>query len=268
MLRHLRICLAALALAAVPPLTLLPWPPRSADAAVASPAAPFKVGCGCSFWSGYIAYNPPATAFGYGLQGPTDFGWGSSASWVQPAATCTATDTAANFWVGLGNTALAPVWRVGTDTDCSGGSPKYYAWYGTSTFSANSGVVPQVTFGGTVSAGDSITAGVTCFNGGCIFQVVDYTANWTAVYSAAYSSTPTSSEVMVSRPQSGLVPLTNFGTVTFNTISFGAAAASAFNPQQIPAITNSAGTSLDSTSALGGGASAGASFSATWLGAS
>jgi hypothetical protein len=256
MLRRLRTRLAALAIAAVSALTVLAWAPGSANAAVASTAAPQDVIGPGSYFSGYMAFSPPATPFGYSLQGPTEYGWGASANWVQPAGTCTSTDTAASFWVGLGKSPNVPVERAGTDTDCSGGSPVYSAWSATSMSS-------QTTFGGTIQAGDSMTAGVICFGSNCSMSVFDHTAGWNATASTPLSGTPTSSEVMVSRATSGLVPLTNFGTVTFSSTSYGAAAVSTFNPVKLAPITNAAAAPLDSLTALGGGDNP--AFSATWL---
>jgi hypothetical protein len=177
---------------------------------VASAAAPLDNIGGGSFWSGYIALSPHITPFGLLLGAPAYYGWGAQAYWPQPAGTCTSTDTAASFWAGLGKAySNVPVERAGTDTDCSGGSPVYSAWYSTSMSS-------QTTFGGAVSAGDSMGASVMCYLGYCSFSVSDYTAGWNAFTSTPFDGTPpTSSEVMVSRPISGLVPLTNFGTVTF-----------------------------------------------------
>ena len=256
--RRLRTCLAALTLAAV---SALAWAPGNADAAVASTAAPLDDIGGGSFWSGYIAFSPHITPFGLLLGAPAYYGWGAVASWVQPAGTCTSTDTAASFWAGLGKAySNVPVERAGTDTDCSGGSPVYSAWYSTSMAS-------QTTFGGAVSAGDSMTASVMCYLGYCSFSVSDYTAGWNAFTSTPFDGTPpTSSEVMVSRPISGLVPLTNFGTVTFSSTSYGAAAASTFSPSQAGPIANGKGTPLDSTSTLGSGDNP--AFTATWLAAS
>jgi hypothetical protein len=253
MLRRLRICLAALTLAAVP---VLAWAPGSADASWYAPP-----------WSGYIALNPPEAPYAIGIHGLYNMGWGADATWWQPAGDCTSTKTAAaSFWVGLGNysDASGPVEQAGTDTDCSGGSPVYYAWYATSFAS-------QVTFGGAISPGDLMAADVVCYSGNCTLSVEDRTAGWTASVTTPLSGTPSSSEVVVSRAKSGTVPLTNFGIADFNGMAFGGwfAPISTFSPSQIPAITNDAGTPLDSTTDLvTDTGTLNTHFRATWLAAS
>jgi hypothetical protein len=65
-------------------------------------------------------------------------------------------------------------------------------------------------------------------------------------------------------------PLTNFGIADFNGAGFGGwfAPISAFSPSQIPAITNDAGTPLDSITALVTDAGTlNSHFRATWLAA-
>ena len=176
---------------------------------------------------------------------------------MQPAIGCSvATDTVASFWAGLGNSSGGPVERAGTDADCSGGSHVYYAWYGTSLTS-------QVTFGGAISAGDSMTASVTYFYGLCGFKVVDNTAGWSASTSIPLTGTPASTEVVASIPVDGLTPLTKFTTVNFSAVALGFIGSN-FSLTQIPAITNSAGTPLTSISALGG-SDRNNNFSISWL---
>ncbi|MGA2132080.1 MAG: G1 family glutamic endopeptidase [Bryobacteraceae bacterium] len=53
-------------------------------------------------------------------------------SWVVPAATCDGKAerySGASFWVGIDGYTSATVEQTGTDSDCSQGSPRYYAWY-------------------------------------------------------------------------------------------------------------------------------------------
>jgi hypothetical protein len=258
MLRRLRICLAALALAAVPAL----WAPASADAAVARTAAPLDAPASGNFWTGYTVLNPPQTPFVSGIYAPRFYGWGASANWVQPTIGCSlATDTAASFWAGVGNSSGGPVERAGTEADCTGGSHVSYAWYGTSLTS-------QVTFGGAVHEGDSMTASVTCLNsfGECDFAVADHTAGWSANTStpvALVNYPPASTEVVASMPMNGLTPLTKTTPVNFSAVALGGIGSN-FSLTQIPAITNSAGTTQTSISALGG-SNLNNNFSVSWL---
>src|SRR5579884_4318905 len=51
-----------------------------------------------------------------------------SASWTEPAVTCSGT-AYSSFWVGLDGDTSNTVEQTGTDADCSGSTPQYYAWY-------------------------------------------------------------------------------------------------------------------------------------------
>jgi len=68
-----------------------------------------------SNWSGYSAINGRYTTV--------------SANWTQPTASCTSQTTYSSFWVGLDGDGSSTVEQTGTSADCSGGSPRYYAWY-------------------------------------------------------------------------------------------------------------------------------------------
>lgn len=51
-------------------------------------------------------------------------------SWIVPAVDCSVTPNASvSFWVGIDGWDNATVEQTGTDSDCNGGSPAYYAWY-------------------------------------------------------------------------------------------------------------------------------------------
>src|SRR5204863_1049193 len=68
-----------------------------------------------SNWSGYSAINGRYTSV--------------SANWTQPSASCTSATTYSSFWVGLDGDGSNTVEQTGTSADCSGGVPRYYAWY-------------------------------------------------------------------------------------------------------------------------------------------
>jgi hypothetical protein len=69
-----------------------------------------------SNWSGYAVV-------GEGFQQ-------ARGSWVVPAVDCTVTPNASvSFWVGIDGWDNATVEQTGTDSDCNGGLPSYYAWY-------------------------------------------------------------------------------------------------------------------------------------------
>lgn len=71
-----------------------------------------------SNWSGYAAYGTTFTR----VEG----------SWAQPKATCNLKGrqfALAAFWVGLDGYGNNTVEQTGTEADCEGKTPIYYAWY-------------------------------------------------------------------------------------------------------------------------------------------
>ena len=51
-------------------------------------------------------------------------------SWTVPSVNCSATpNTYSSFWVGIDGWTSSTVEQTGTDSDCSGTTPSYYAWY-------------------------------------------------------------------------------------------------------------------------------------------
>jgi hypothetical protein len=68
-------------------------------------------------WSGYAATGTNFTQV--------------TGTWKVPASTCakgSSTEYAA-FWIGLDGWTSSSVEQTGTDSDCSNGTPSYYAWY-------------------------------------------------------------------------------------------------------------------------------------------
>jgi len=69
-------------------------------------------------WSGYAAYGQTFTE--------------ARGSWVQPTAHCALKGrqvALAAFWVGLDGYGNKTVEQTGTEADCEGSRPIYYAWY-------------------------------------------------------------------------------------------------------------------------------------------
>lgn len=70
-------------------------------------------------WSGYAAYGQTFTE--------------AQGSWVQPAADCMGLkghqSALAAFWIGLDGYGNRTVEQTGTEADCEGIEPIYYAWY-------------------------------------------------------------------------------------------------------------------------------------------
>jgi hypothetical protein len=76
-------------------------------------------------------------------------------SWIVPAVDCVATPGGStSFWVGIDGWSDATVEQTGTDSDCDGEKPHYYAWY---EFAPKGGVTIDSV---PVSAGDRMSGEV------------------------------------------------------------------------------------------------------------
>lgn len=192
-------------------------------------------------WSGYAADSGTYTSV--------------SASWTEPTATCSKT-AYSSFWVGLDGYNSSTVEQTGTDSDCNGKTPKYYAWY--EMYPAY-----PVNLSKTVKPGDSMSASVTAGSNHSFTLVIsDSTQNWTFKVTKSLSSAKKSSaEVIAEAPSSisGVLPLANFGTVNFSNSLVNGQAIGNFNPVEIVMAT-SGGTVKAQPSALSGGTA----FSDTW----
>jgi hypothetical protein len=180
-----------------------------------------------------------------------------SASWVQPTVTCPKRQTSyASFWVGLDGDGSNSVEQTGSEGDCSHGSPRYYSWY--EFYPAY-----PVNFSDTVRPGDHFSASVTSKGSGNYTLVLsDSTQGWThTINGSAPSAQNASAEVIAEAPSSnrGVLPLANFGTMSFaNATVNGAALGTVPTPQKItmvgPSYTKAAVSNLTNNSA----------FSVTW----
>jgi hypothetical protein len=148
---------------------------------------------------------------GYAVTG-TDF-TSATASWIVPEArNCNASqDQYSSFWVGIDGFASSSVEQTGTDSDCSGGSPSYYAWY---EFYPN----PSFTINNMdVRPGDKMSARVTFANNEFTVSIKDERSGQSFHTSQAVSGAARSSaEWIAEAPASNTVlPLADFGTVDF-----------------------------------------------------
>src|SRR5919202_7101710 len=136
-----------------------------------------------------------------------------SATWTQPAVSCTSTNTWSSFWVGLDGDGSSTVEQTGTEADCSSGRAVYSSWYEMyPKFPAN--------FSDPVAPGDVFYASVTT-NGAGSFTLFlqNKTRGWSHTVSATQKSASlASAEVIAEAPSSsgGVLPLSNFGTVGFS----------------------------------------------------
>jgi hypothetical protein len=179
-----------------------------------------------------------------------------SATWKQPTAKCTAATSYSSFWVGLDGYSSNTVEQTGTDADCSGGSPVYYAWYEMyPKFPKNLSLA--------IHPGDTIHASVTT-NGTGTFTLSIANTTTGASFTTTQrlkSAKLSSAEVIAEAPSSsgGVLPLTDFGTVGFSAATANGQSIGSFNPDPITMVTPD-GTVKASTSTLSGGSA----FSVAW----
>jgi hypothetical protein len=197
---------------------------------------------------------------GYAVTGSNGHFTSVSASWTQPKATCSGrSDEYAAFWVGLDGYSSDSVEQTGSDSDCDGSTPDYYGWY--EMYPAD-----PVYYSNTVEPGDSMSASVT-FSGTETYTLVlkDTTRGWTQTVTKNESGFDRSSaEVITEAPcctsSGGILPLADFGTVTYGSSTANGTSLGTQSPTEIIMIDNS-GEDKDSTSAI----NSGGGFSNTWI---
>jgi hypothetical protein len=194
-----------------------------------------------SNWSGYSAINGRYTSV--------------SANWTQPTASCTSATTYSSFWVGLDGDGSSTVEQTGTSADCSGGAAKYYAWYE---------MYPKfpVNLSLTIRPGNAISASVTTDGAGHFTLTIKNNSTGQSFTTTQHLNRArlASAEAIAEAPSSsgGVLPLTNFGTVSFSSVTVDGQPIGAFNPDKIDMVSGS--TVKAQTSALSGGTS----FSVSW----
>ena len=148
-------------------------------------------------WSGYSVDGTNATAV--------------TGNWIVQPANCARRETSwSSPWVGIDGDTSSTVEQTGTDTDCNGGTPFYYAWW--EMYPAPTQVINDP-----IKAGDSMTGSVTYASSGFTMTLTDHTANWTYSTTQSSKAPRTSVEWIVEGPSNGT--LTNFGTLSFSTDS-------------------------------------------------
>jgi hypothetical protein len=152
-------------------------------------------------WSGYAVEG---TSFTKAL-----------ASWTVPTVTCSKTpNTYSSFWVGIDGWTSSTVEQTGTDSDCNGSSPSYYAWY---EFYPNPSIeITSVT----VSPGNHISASVSYSGSQFTITITNETTGKSYSKSSSVSGAKrTSAEWIAEAPcctrSGGILPLSDFGTVYF-----------------------------------------------------
>jgi Peptidase A4 family len=184
-----------------------------------------------------------------------------SASWTEPTGKCSGNsgDKYSSFWVGLDGYSSSTVEQTGTEVDCDGSSPQYYAWY--EFYPAGS-----VELNEHVSPGDHFTGSVT-FSGTSTFtlKLTDSTQGWSKTETKSSSSDKRSSaEVIIEAPccteTGGILPLADFGTAHFTASKVDGSNIGSLSPTEITMVS-SGGVTEDKISAL----TSGTAFTGTWL---
>jgi hypothetical protein len=188
-------------------------------------------------WAGYAiaAATPPATP-----TSPTGVTVTSvTASWVVPEVSMdwckSSPNSESSFWVGIDGWYSNTVEQIGTDSDCSSGTPTYYAWYEFYPLNFdyacptgshdNPSLCPLMN----IQPGDVMSAAVNCTADGksCTVTITDETMKPPASFSKKLTANNqtgipfqlSSGEWIAETPcctNSGdYFPLTDFGTISF-----------------------------------------------------
>lgn len=152
-------------------------------------------------WSGYAVTGSSFTS--------------AKASWTVPSVNCSKTpNTYSSFWVGVDGWTSSTVEQTGTDSDCNGTSPSYYAWY---EFYPKGSVLIS---GVPVSPGNKMSADVTYSGTEFTITITNESTGKTYSKSSRVSSAKRSSAEWIAEAPcctngGGILPLSDFGTVDF-----------------------------------------------------
>jgi hypothetical protein len=240
---------AAPVAAAAPALSFAPMQHASAGTPASSAPSFLKHGFQISNatvtstnWSGYAATGSTYTSV--------------STTYTQPSVSCSGrSGTYAAFWVGLDGYSSSTVEQTGTLAYCSGSRAEYVGWYEMYPQGSND-------YSNTVAAGNTIFESVT-FSGSDVYTLVleDETRGWTKTTVVdASGDARSSAEVIAEAPSSstGVLPLADFGTVTFDNSLVNGSSLSSFSPTAINMVSSS-GAAEATTSAFSGD-----NFSVAW----
>ncbi|MCI4366879.1 MAG: G1 family endopeptidase [Thermoplasmata archaeon] len=196
-------------------------------------------------------------------------------SWIVPKiqGTCPSGYQYSSFWIGIDGYNSNSVEQTGTDTDCQGGSPTYYAWF---EFYPNpSHLISAVV----VHPGNYISAEVHFANSKFTVSLKDLNTSKSFSKTSSVKGSRSSAEWIAEAPSSGtgILPLADFGTARFGadatgvtgtgdaTISGTTGAIGSFTSTvQITMVSQSTSATKASPSAL---TPDGSSFNMTWVSA-
>jgi hypothetical protein len=191
-------------------------PVATPNAAVITPRqhAPRKVyGLVPSHVEGNVTVSDSTNWSGYAVTGSSFTS--AKGSWTVPSANCTKTpNTYAAFWVGIDGWNSSTVEQTGTDSDCDGKSPSYYAWY--EFYPAGSVLISSVA----VSPGNHISATVSYSGSEFTTTITNETTGKSfsksqKVAGAKRSSAEWIAEAPCCTSGGDILPLSDFGTGSF-----------------------------------------------------
>ena len=154
-----------------------------------------------------------------------------------------------------GDGRIGTVEQTVTSADCSGGAPRYYAWYE---------MYPKfpVNLSLSIRPGDAISGSVSVDGSGHFTLTIRNNSTGQAFTTTQHSNRArlASAEAIAEAPSSsgGVLPLTNFGTVGFSGTTVNGQPIGNFNPDKIDMVSGS--TVKAQTSSLSGGSS----FTVSW----
>lgn len=224
--------------------TMMPGPARPAPSWSSAPS-PQEQGAAVNAaaitsqnWAGYASAGSAGTFTSV------------SASWAEPAVTCAATDTFASFWAGLDGDGTATVEQTGTEADCTGGAASYQGWF--EMFPA-----APVFYDNPVEPGDAMSASVVAHGGGAFtLTLTDSTQRWTQTTNQTSGTAQLgSAEVITEAPSDVTVlPLSDFGTVSFADATVDNAAIGTENPSAVIMVSANDVTEATPSALTGGNA--------------
>jgi Peptidase A4 family len=245
---------AILSLVSLAAASLAAGTPRSANArpsaALSHRPPAFLISHSYSLnWAGYSSYARNGTF--------TD----AKGSWTQPTATCSKKATYSSFWVGLDGYNSSTVEQLGTEADCSHGSPSYYAWWEIYPNPSNTirsfPVTPGVAYTAEVKYNGGGRFTLSLSGGGHSFATTQTLSNPALGSAESIAEAPS-----MCAGSCRVLPLTNFGRVHFSGSSANGKAInnSAWSFDPLTMVTNGLVVKA-SPSAL---ASSGSAFDVTW----
>jgi Peptidase A4 family len=161
---------------------------------------------------GYVTVSESTNWSGYAVTGSSFTH--AMGSWTVPAVACGRTPNAyAAFWVGIDGWTSNTVEQTGTDSDCNGDRPSYYAWY--EFFPAGAFLITSVP----ISPGNRMSAQVTYNGSEFTIKITNETTGKSFSKSAKVAGAKRSSAEWIAEApcctnSGGILPLSDFSKVS------------------------------------------------------